>query len=134
MGFAARTITGHLSENTWGAVMIALHALAAAVWCGGLAALAVTIRHRGQWARVLPRFSQVSVVCVGVLFTSGVVGALLESGSPMAWYATAHGRLLLGKAATLVALVVLGWRNRTMWVPAARAHQLTAERSQSGRG
>ncbi|MDT5010578.1 MAG: copper resistance protein, partial [Mycobacterium sp.] len=107
VGFAARAVSGHLSESTWGAIAIAMHALAAAVWCGGLAALAVTVRHKGQWARVLPRFSQVSLACVVVVSTSGVLGALLESGSPVTWSASAHGRLLLAKVAVLLALVAL---------------------------
>jgi putative copper resistance protein D len=46
------------------------------------------------------------------------------------WSASAHGRLLLAKVAVLLALVALGWRNRTMWVPAASSHQVTAQRSQ----
>lgn len=130
VGFAARAMVGHLSENTWGAMAIAFHAVAAAVWCGGLVALAVTVRHRGQWARVLPRFSQLSLVCVAVVLASGVAGALLAAGPPTAWYATTYGRLLLAKVAVLLALMLLGWRNRTVWVPAARSHRVTAEVSQ----
>ena len=54
-GLGARTIGGHMSASSLGAVAIAIHALAAPMWCGTLAALVLTVDHRGQWARVLPR-------------------------------------------------------------------------------
>jgi putative copper resistance protein D len=130
VGFADRAMAGHLSENTWGAMAIAVHAIAAAIWCGGLVALAVTIRHRGQWARVLPRFSAISLVCVAVVLVTGIVGALLAGGPPTVWYETTYGRLLLAKVVVLLALVALGWRNRTVWVPAARSHRVSAGSSQ----
>ena len=53
VGLAARTIGGHMSASSLGAVAIAIHALAAAMWCGTLAALVLTVDHRDQWARVL---------------------------------------------------------------------------------
>jgi copper resistance protein D len=48
-----------------------VHALAAALCCGALAALALTVEHRGQWARVLPRFFQLSLLCVATLLAAG---------------------------------------------------------------
>jgi putative copper resistance protein D len=130
VGIAARAVSGHLSENNWGALAVAVHALAAALWCGGLAALVVTIRHRGQWARMLPRFSQLSLACVVALAVSGGFGAVLAGGAPAHWYASSYGRLLLAKVVLLAALVILAWRNRTIWLPAARAHHASAVRSQ----
>ncbi len=131
VGFVARALSGHLSESTWGAVGIAVHALAAAVWCGGLAALAMTVAHRGQWARVLPRFSQMSFVCVAMLLASGILGAALAAGAPAQWYATGYGRLLSAKIVLAAALIALAWRNRTVWLPAARRHLVSAGLSQS---
>jgi copper resistance protein D len=130
IGLAARAVSGHLSQVSWGALAVAAHALAAAVWCGGLAALALTVRHRGQWARVLPRFSALSLVCVVVLLASGIVATVLAAESSAPWYQTGWGRLLLAKVVLVIALVALGWRNRTVWLPAARAHRASAERSQ----
>jgi putative copper resistance protein D len=129
VGIAARVVSGHLSQNSVGAVAVAVHALAAALWCGGLVALTVTITHRGQWARVLPRFSQLSVVCVAVLLASGAVSGVLAAGSPAHWYASGYGRLLVAKVLLAVVLVVVGWRNRTVWLPAARAHRASADLS-----
>lgn len=131
LGVTARPLTGHLSESAIGGAAIAAHTLTAALWCGTLAALVLTVEHRGQWARVLPRFSQLSLTCVAVLLAGGVVGAVVVLGSPVQLVMTGYGRLLLVKVAVMVVLVVLAWRNRTMWVPAARTHRTTAVASRS---
>jgi copper resistance protein D len=130
-GVAARPLTGHLSDSALGGLAVAVHTLAAALWCGALAALVLTVRHRGQWARVLPRFSQLSLGCVAALLAGGVLGAVVTIGSPTALYATAYGRLLSAKVVLTLVLVLLAYRNRTMWLPAARAHRATAVVSRS---
>lgn len=131
VGMAARTLTGHLSESPVGGMAVAVHALAAAVWCGVLAALVLTVTHRGQWARVLPRFSQLSLSCVGVLLVAGVAGAAIKLGSPADLWTTGYGRLLAAKVVVTAALLVLAWRNRSQWLPAARAHRSSAALSQN---
>ncbi|QRY46787.1 CopD family protein [Mycolicibacterium boenickei] len=130
VGMAARTLTGHLSESPIGGMAVAVHALAAAVWCGVLAALVLTVTHRGQWARVLPRFSQLSLACVGVLLIAGVAGAAVKLNSPAELWGTGYGRLLAAKVVVTVILLVLAWRNRSQWLPAARAHRSSAALSQ----
>ncbi|GJF09952.1 copper resistance protein D [Mycolicibacterium cyprinidarum] len=131
IGIVGHPLTGHLSMNPWGGVAIAVHALAAALWCGILAALVLTVEHRGQWARVLPRFSQLSLVCVAVLLVAGIVGATVVVSTPADLYATGYGRVLSAKLVLTAALTVLAWRNRTGWLPAARAHRATATVSRS---
>lgn len=126
VGLVARTIGGHMSASAFGAVAIAIHVLAAAMWCGTLAALVLTVDHRGQWARVLPRFSELSLVCVIALLTGGVIGALVAVSSPSQMFATGYGRLLLIKIVLTVVLTVLAWRNRARWLPAAKSHRVTA--------
>jgi copper resistance protein D len=130
-GVAARPLTGHFSESALGGMAVAAHTLAAALWCGALAALVLTVEHRGQWARVLPRFSQLSLACVAALLVGGVLGAVVTLGSPSQLYATGYGRLLSAKVVVTVLLVLLAYRNRTMWLPAARAHRATAVVSRS---
>ncbi|MFG1934520.1 CopD family protein [Mycobacterium sp. NPDC048908] len=130
-GVAARPLTGHLSESAVGGLAVAVHTLAAALWCGTLAALVLTVRHRGQWARVLPRFSQMSLGCVAALLAGGALGTVVTLGSPSQLYATGYGRLLTAKMVLTIALVLLAYRNRTMWLPAARAHRATAVVSRS---
>jgi copper resistance protein D len=130
-GVAARPLSGHLAASGVGGVAVAVHTLAAALWCGALAALVLTVEHRGQWARVLPRFSQLSLLCVVALLVGGVLGAAVTIGSPSQLYATGYGRLLSAKVVVTVVLVVLAYRNRTMWLPAARSHRATAVVSRS---
>jgi len=130
-GVAARPLTGHLSESALGGVAVAVHTLAAALWCGALAAVVLTVEHRGQWARLLPRFSQLSLMCVAALLVGGVLAAVATLGSPSQLYATGYGRLLSAKVAVTVVLVLLAYRNRTMWLPAARTHRATAVVSRS---
>ena len=126
MGVAARSLVGHLAETPLGGAAVAVHALAAAVWCGTLAALVITVSHRGQWARVLPRFSQVSLVCVVVLLVGGVAGAVVTLDSPTALYDSGYGRVLSAKLLVTTVLLALAWRNRAGWLPAARSHRATA--------
>ena len=130
-GVAARPLTGHFSESALGGAAVAVHTLAAALWCGVLAALMLTVEHRGQWARVLPRFSQLSLICVAALLLGGVLGAAVTIASPSQLYATGYGRLLSAKVVVTVVLVVMAYRNRTMWLPAARSHRATAVVSRS---
>ena len=131
VGLTSRLITGHFFESAVGGVALAAHTVGAALWCGVLGALVLTVEHRGQWARVLPRFSQLSLWCVLVLLVGGAVAALERLGSPAELYATGYGRLLTAKLAVGAVLLVMGWRNRTIWLPAARAHRTTAVLSRS---
>ena len=129
IGIAARAVSGHLSGSAVGAVAVAAHALAAAAWCGGLAALLVTVRHRGRWARVLPPFSRLALICVVVLLASGAVGAVVVLDSPSQLWATGYGRVLSAKVGLAAGLLVLAWFNRSGWLPAARSHRASAEMS-----
>jgi copper resistance protein D len=126
VGLVARTVGGHMSASAFGALAIAIHVLAAAVWCGTLAALVLTVAHRGQWARVLPRFSELSLWCVIALLAGGVSGALVAVDSPEQLFATGYGRVLLLKIVLTVVLMVLAWLNRARWLPAAKSHRVTA--------
>ena len=129
IGLCARAVTGHAGDSVVGAAAIVVHILAAALWCGLLVAIAVTVSHRGQWARLLPRFSGLALVCVAVLLAAGTVGALVTVPSVDALVVSGYGRLLLAKIVVAAALVVLAWFHRTRWLPAARGHRMDAERS-----
>lgn len=127
IGTAARTLAGHLSESALGGVAVTLHALAAALWCGALAALVLVIDHRGQWARVLPRFSVLSLWSVLTLLAGGVLSAIVAIDSPAALIDTGYGRLLLAKVVVTAGLMGLAWHNRSRWLPSARGHRVTAQ-------
>ncbi len=126
VGLVARTVGGHMSASAIGAFGIAVHVLAAALWCGMLAALVLTVDHRGQWARVLPRFSHLSLWCVIALLTGGLIGALVAVDAPGQLFATGYGRVLLVKIVLTVVVMALAWRNRARWLPAAKSHRVTA--------
>jgi copper resistance protein D len=127
LGLVSRSLVGHLSASTLGGLAVALHALAAALWCGSLAALVLTVDRRGRWARVLPRFSRMSLACVAVLVVCGLVGAVVVLPSVSALYDSGYGRLLAAKLLVTAALTVLAWRNRTIWLPAARTHRASSD-------
>ncbi len=131
IGVAARAVTGHLADDPLGAVAVALHILAAAVWCGALVAVLLTVQHRGQWARVLPRFSQLALVLCGGAAGRGGGGCAGHGAAPA--QCSAEYRIRPGccwpRASLAVALVGLGWHNRTRWTPAARAHRISAGQS-----
>jgi copper resistance protein D len=127
VGLTGRSLVGHLSESPGGGLAVAVHALAAALWCGMLAALVLVVEHRGQWARVLPRFSQMSLYCVVTLVVCGVAAAAVTLHSPAELVTTGYGRLLSAKIVITVALTALAWRNRSWWLPAARSHRATAD-------
>ncbi|MCV7253589.1 CopD family protein [Mycobacterium hackensackense] len=129
IGTTARTLAGHLSGNAFGGIAVTLHALAAAVWCGLLAALVLTVGHRGQWARVLPRFSALSLWCVVVLLVGGIGSAVVTLDAPTQLWSTGYGRLVLAKVLFTAALLGLAWHNRTDWLPSARGHRVTAATS-----
>lgn len=126
VGIIGHPLTGHLAESPLGGVAIAGHALAAAVWCGVLAAVVLTVDHRGQWARILPRFSRLSLGCVAALLAGGVIGGVAALTAPSDLYATGYGRVLTAKIVLTAVLLVLAWRNRRIWLPAARTHRSSA--------
>ncbi|WP_246097760.1 CopD family protein [Rhodococcus spelaei] len=125
----ARPVTGHMSAQALGSVFVAAHALAAALWLGPLAAMALLLRARGAWAVLLPRYSDLAWRCVAVLAVTGVVDAAVKLGDVGSLVGTGYGRIVLAKVVALVGLGALGWRWRRSWVPAAGAHRVTAEDS-----
>jgi putative copper resistance protein D len=60
-----------------------------------------------------------------------LISAAVTIASPSQLYATGYGRLLSAKVVVTAVLVVVAYRNRTMWLPAARSHRATAVVSRS---
>lgn len=126
---ALRPITGHMSQQTFGSVLGAVHALAAAAWFGLLLALALTVRTRGEWAVLLPRFSQWALPLAATVTATGVINALVHEHGLTPFVTTGYGRILLAKTVILAALLGLGWWWRRRWVPIAEDHRMSAESS-----
>lgn len=111
---------GHAAgvDPAWyGIGLDAVHLLAAGLWAGGIAALAL-VRPPGGWrsveARVLlARFTPVALAAFGTTVVAGGLEALTQLGSIQALFGTAYGRVLLVKMA-LVALMLplsaVAWR------------------------
>ncbi len=125
LGLVARPVTGHMSQQLFGSVLDAAHALAASLWFGCLTALALTLRTRGAWAVALPRYSTWAERCVAVVVFTGLVDAALRLGAPSALFSTGYGRAVLGKMIALGLLCWLAWWWRRTWLPAAAGHRMT---------
>jgi putative copper resistance protein D len=96
-----------------------LHLCAVAGWIGGLVPLTIfLLRIRAPFssgetfARVLHRFSTLSLCCVSVLIVSGISNSWLLVGSIYALFTTPYGRLLLFKLTLFAILIGFGARNQ----------------------
>ncbi|MDJ0008508.1 copper resistance D family protein [Gordonia alkanivorans] len=125
IGVLATAIAGHAGNNAIGPFLVGAHALAAAWWCGLLAAMVLSVRGRSGWARSLPVFSQRAPWAVGVIAVTGVVAALTEIDGLSALVTTGYGRILVAKVVMLAALVGVAAWHRRRWVPAVERHRQT---------
>ncbi|MEV6557018.1 CopD family protein [Nocardia sp. NPDC051756] len=129
VALALRPITGHMSQQTFGSVLAAVHALAAAAWFGLLVALALVVRTRGEWAVVLPRYSAMALPLVAAVGVTGLLNGLVRVGGITPFVTTGYGRVLLAKTVVLLGLLALGWWWRRSWVHRAADHRMTAAAS-----
>ena len=125
IGVLATSIAGHAGNDSWGPFLIGAHALAAAWWCGLLAAMLLSVRGRSGWARSLPVFSGRAPWAVGVLTVTGLISGLVEIDGPANLVSSGYGRILLAKAVVLVILVALAAWHRRRWLPAVQRHRST---------
>lgn len=114
-------LTGHsgtASNHETAVDAQAVHLVAATVWVGGLAGLAVLRRRLGaQLAVAVGRFSTLAAWCFALVALSGVVGAMVRLDG-LAGLATPYGALLAAKVVVLAALGALGWQQRRRVVAA----------------
>ena len=120
-------LSGHARvEGTLAILSDSIHVLAAGVWVGGLAFLALLLVKAGgdRWSlamKVVPRFSTLAVASVIALVTAGVVSSFIQIGSWSGLVETTYGRLLLAKVVLLLPLIALGAYNNRISVPALRS-------------
>jgi copper transport protein len=125
----------------WAAGSDFVHLLAASVWIGMLAVLALYIawtrrefqgqeRYEAQ-SLALRRFSLIAVFSVALLLFSGVVNAVIEVGALGDLVETGYGQALLLKLFLLAPLLAIGVRNAYLLRP--QIVQETAERSSEQR-
>lgn len=115
-----------------------LHVLAAALWVGGLAALAWLVLSPGRHGAAgeagdagLPasRFSGVATWAVGVVLVSGAVNAVLHLDALDQLWTTSWGRLVLTKLGLFAVIAWLGWHNRSRLLPRIARGGVTAQRA-----
>jgi uncharacterized membrane protein len=94
-----------------------LHVAAAAMWLGGLVALAFVVPRSAQppeiKAAALRRFSRVALGSVIVLAVTGAVRALSELAAVSQLWTTGYGRAIVAKSILFALLVLLGWLSRS---------------------
>jgi copper transport protein len=104
------------SGRTVAVVAIAAHTLAACVWLGGVAALAIVAwpPRSGGLAMVratVGRFTTLALLSVGLVAATGLYSAGRQVDSAGSLVTTAYGRILLVKTALLLVLLGFGLRN-----------------------
>jgi copper transport protein len=119
LAFLTISLSGHANSaepRSWAVVTDWVHLLAASLWIGGIAQIALAwlpaIRDLDRASRldvirsVLPRFGRVALPAFLVVAASGLVNALIQLGELSALWETAYGRVLAAKIA-LVGLIAL---------------------------
>lgn len=115
---ATWAFAGHARSMRWPAVGVVTdvaHHAAAAAWLAGLAVVGMLVVPRTEGstvAAVLPRFSRVAAIAVGVLVVTGLVHAVRLVGSPGALLDATHGRYLVAKVVALAAMLAVADVNR----------------------
>lgn len=116
--------TGHASGDTnhelaLGAMFA--HLLSAALWLGGLAALALIAGRLGRdLAPAVARFSVLALWAYLGVAVSGLVNAVIRMSGP-GDLATPYGRLVVAKVVLTVGLGLVGWAHRQRVVGRLRA-------------
>lgn len=118
VALAARSQTGHASGSTSHELAISsmfLHLTGAALWIGGLAALALLVRRLGRDLPVaVARYSPVAAWCLVAVGTSGVINAAIRVGG-VDGLGTRYGGLVVAKVLLLGALGLVGlWHRRAV--------------------
>lgn len=86
------------------------HAVAATLWIGGLAALAVHATRRDiPLARAAQRFSPFALTAIALVALSGIGNAYARLDFAGQLLSTAYGQVILIKAGLIIALAVIGW-------------------------
>ncbi len=108
--------TGHASGDTNHELAIStmfLHLLGAAVWIGGLVALAVVAGRLGRdLAPAVARYSPIALWAFAGVGASGLVNAAIRMSGPEQLLTTPYGRLVLTKLLLTLGLGVIGWVHR----------------------
>jgi putative copper export protein len=122
--FVPPALVGHAAtgDRLLGMSTLVVHVGAAALWVGGLAALAwAALRGRAPLAHAVPRYSTLALGCVLAVAVSGVLNAGVRLGwSASALLGSTYGMVVLAKVAALLVLAGFGWLHRQHTVDVLR--------------
>lgn len=122
---ATMSLSGHAVGDDISVVRLPfdmLHSIAAAAWIGGLVQLVPWSRATPVDPNVVERYSRVAFVAVVILVLTGTWASYEEIGlSKDALLDTTYGRLVIVKAALLLATLPIANLNRTRTVPGIRS-------------
>lgn len=97
---------------------LVVHVVAATLWVGGLAALALLLRGDVAALQVAaPRFSALALGAYVALAGSGVIAVVAELGTSPATWAGGYGALVLAKVLVLLLLGAVGHTHRRRTIP-----------------
>ena len=121
---AGITMTAHASGSGLIAIQADwLHLAAAALWGGELVCLVAIVRGAARVSRehiaqiLVPRFSAVAGVSVGVLILTGLYGVWLHIPALKDFVMTTYGQALGVKLLLVILILTLGALNRFVFVP-----------------
>lgn len=116
VGVAAPASGGHAAasgNHDLAVTGMLVHLTAAALWAGGLVALAWYMRSGGPHAAAAARrFGGIAAVCLPAVGASGLLSVLARTGDWTALATTRYGALLGAKVLVLLLLTVCGWALR----------------------
>jgi putative copper export protein/mono/diheme cytochrome c family protein len=116
-----------------------VHLICASVWVGGLISFIVglastrnldAIQRTRMTAELIPRFSALALISVGLLALTGLYASILHVGSFAALFDTIYGRTLLIKLILLLPMLLLGAINLLLTSP--RMKQAVSNNGQGG--
>jgi copper resistance protein D len=128
---AGSSFTGHavMHRGLAGAIHLivqVIHVLAASVWLGSLPALGFALgkaRTEGQtrWRDaalyILPRYSRMGYLAVGLILVTGCVNSWFMVNGIDALFTTTYGRILIAKISLFALMVGLAAMNRLVLTP-----------------
>ncbi len=112
--------TGH-ALSTEPAISVpakAAHLAATQYWLGGLLYLIVEAKDSPEYRTAAQRISRIAVFAVITIAGTGIIQTLAALPAVTSVFTTTYGRLILAKAAGLVVLGLLGFRNQFSLLPA----------------
>ncbi|MDI2031604.1 CopD family protein [Saccharopolyspora sp. TS4A08] len=135
LGLLPMPLTGHATDwqyHDFSMISMELHVVGAAMWVGGLAAVALLVApRRGLLAEAMPRFSKLAGLALLVVGASGLFNGLMElvitpNVGLIGLVTTQYGQILIGKLVCLVLLGAIGAQMRFRLLPRLARQERTA--------